>query len=365
MSYLTDILYNDRVRDVNKTFAYVANQTDQITVVGPTTHVVIHFKGTTTTAHTLEPSAGIVRIIQRVVAQTNRRGTIWDSTGVELEAISSAFYNNERKIDTQAGGATEDGFVWVLPLGLDPGEMCTFTFTYGALLDIGASITALVATLRMTVVIAQPKTYWAFRGQPMGASGVIALNAQFTQPQIPIIPGFALCGGLTNVALTDAVTLVTNINRSPLHILLSHGDDFLINARYDALRALMICRTGAGGTYPTSVALTDYCGIPWHILAWRHTPVANNDSTQLTITNAGVATFGAAYSRVVYFYITGAITQQDAIIPPATAEVGGGVTLQQPGRVLSTSQNVGSAVVPAGTGGGTSIFNLRTMARAR
>jgi hypothetical protein len=364
MSYTQDILYNDRVRKVNKTIAYVANQTDQITVVGPTTEVIIHMKGTTTTAHTLNPSAGIVRIVNRVVAQTNRRGTIWDMSGVALEAVSSTVFNGERKIDTAAGGATEDGFVWVIPCGLDPGEMCTFTFTFGALLDIGASITALVATLRMTVVIAQPKTYWAFRDQTMGASGVIGVGADFTQPQIPIIPGFALCGGLANTAITDATVIVTNITRTPLNILLSHGDDYLINAHYDPLRALAIARTGAGGHDPAQVALTDWCGIPWHILPWRHTPVANNDSTQLTITNGPTATFGAGYSRVVYIYNTGMITREDAIVPPATKEVGGGVTLQSPGRVLSTSQNVGSAVVPAGTQGGTSIFNLRGGARA-
>jgi hypothetical protein len=195
----------------------------------------------------------------------------------------------------------------------------------------------------------------------MGASGVIAANADYTQPQIPIIPGFALVGGGTNTAITNCTTLVTNLLRTPTHVLLSHGDDYLINARGESLRALMIARTGAGGTDPVSVALTDWCGIPWHVLAWRHVPIANNDSTQLTLGNGPTQTFGPRLSKVVYFYATGAITREMAIPTPKAEEVGGGVTIQQPQRSLPASATPGPALIKQNNGG--TILNLRGIRR--
>jgi len=359
MGYLTDILYNNRVRRVNKTITYAAAGTDQITVVGPTTHVVIDFRGTNTTGLTLEPSGGMPLVVRRLTAATNRRGMIWDMTGIECELINATFYNGERQ-QQQVGAAAETGCTWVLPLTLDPGEMCTLTFTMGALADLGATITAYNGVIRLTAVIEQPKTYWGFRGQVLGAAGVVGISAAFTQPQIPIIPGFALCGVGTNVALTSATTIVVNtLYPARAEYLLSHGDDYLIDADCRALRQIMNCRCGAGGRDPLGIAVTDWCGIPHHMLIARCTPVANNDSTQFTYTNCATVTIDDTISKVLYCYVSGAITPDAAITPPATKEVGGGVTLQNPARQLSPSQSIGPAVITAGTSGGTSLFNLR------
>jgi len=358
MGYMEDILYNYRVRRVTKTYTYAAGGTDQITVVGPCTEVVIHAYGTAD-AKTLEPSAGIVALVSRFVVQTNKRGTIWDMMGTEMEAMSLTMFGGTQKNDTLAGSA-RDGWSWVLPLTLDPGEMATCTITWGAVTDCASDLAGWTGVLRMAVVIQQPKSYFAFRGQVLGASGVIGVGAQYTQPQIPIIPGFALCGGLVNSAITNATTIVTNLTWTPAQILLSHGDDYLIDALYESLRAINLAQLGMGGFDEAGVQLTARYGIPWHMLAWRHTPVANNDSTQLTITNGATATFGPHHSRVAYIYISGAITKDAAIQVPSTAEVGGQVTLAQPARVISPSAAIGPAVINAGTqGGGTSLFNLR------
>lgn len=361
MGYMEDILYNYRVRRVNKTYTFAAGGTDQITVVGPCTEVVIHMYGTTD-AHTLEPSAGIVAAISRFVVSTNRRGTIWDMMGTEMEALSLQMFGGTQKTDT-AGGYARDGFTWVLPLTLDPGEMATCTITFGALTDVASDLAGWTGVLRLSVVIQQPRSYFAFRGQVLGASGVIALNAQYTQPQIPIIPGFALCGGAVNSAITDATTIVTALTWTPAQILLSHGDDYLIDSFYEALRGITLAQLGMGGFLEAGTQAVSRYGIPWHMVAWRHTPVANNDSTQLTITNGATATFGPHHSRVAYVYVSGAITKDAAIPVPATKEVGGQVTLAQPARVISPSQAIGPAVIPAGTQGGTSLFNLRGMRR--
>lgn len=359
MGYMQDLLYNYRIRRVIKTYTFAVGGSDQITVVGPCTEVAITAYGTAD-QHILEPSAGIIALLSRFVVQTNRRGTIWDMKGTEMEALSLCMYGGQQKNDTAAGTAA-DGWSWVLPLTLDPGEMATCSITWAAATtDASSDLTGWTGVLRMAVVIQQPRSYFAFRGQVMGASGVIALDADYTQPQIPIIPGFALCGGLTNTAITNCTTIVTNLTRTPARILLTHGDDYLIDAPYDALRAINLAQLTVTGFLEAGTQLSARYGIPWHMLHWRHTPIANNDSTQLTITNGPTATFGPHMSRVAYIYISGLITKDMAIQLPATAEVGGQVTLAQPARVLSPSQSIGPAVIGAGSqGGGTSLFNLR------
>lgn len=355
-------LYNDRVRRVSKTIAWAAGTQDQITVVGPTTHVIIDFHHTTAGGFTLQPSGGTPNAWTRIMAQTNRRGTIWDVSGIELEGINAMWFNGDRSSQTAGVIATEtQGGAWVVPLTLDPGEMCTLNFTAGALADVGAAVTGIAGTLRVSVIIAQPKTYWAFRAQVAGVNGALANATPFTQPQIPIIPGFALCGGGFNIGATDAVTIVTNLI-FPLRstLLLSQGDDYLIDADFAALRAVMCARASSGTYLEAGTQAVARYGIPWHMCSWRHTPVANNDSTTLTWYNGtGLATFGPRLTRFCYYYISGAITPDMAITPPATKEVGGGVTLQNPARQLSPSQSIGPSVIPAGTAGGTSLFNLR------
>lgn len=360
MAYLDDVLYNDRVRRVNKTITWAASITDQITVVGPTNRLIITCKGTNTGGTTLEPSGGYPNAFQRILVNTNRRGTIWDISGIEAELISSTFYNAERKNEVAAATA-ETGVNWVLPLSLDPGEMATITITTGALADIGAAITAWTgAVIRATVVIRQPKTYWGFRAQVLGAAGVVGASTAFTQPQIPIIPGFALCGVGLNIALTSATTIVTAaLFPETATFLMSHGDDYLIDADVAAIRALMTARAGAGGYLAAGTSPVNY-GIPWHMVMSRFTPVANNDSTQFTYRNCATASIDAQISKVCYVYVTGMITDDQAIPAPATKNVGGEVALQNPARVLSPSQAIGASVIPAGTqGGGTSVFNLR------
>jgi len=349
---MPDQFYNKRIRRVNKVIPWVTGGSDYVTIVGPTTAVGINFHGTTG-VHAIDPSGGVANIITRCVVQTNRRGTIWDLNGCTMELFNRMFWNGEPKVDT-AGGSIDDGFSWVLPLSLDPGEMATMRIDLGTLLQISGNIAALAGNLCFDVEIGQPKSYFAFRDSPWGVGGVVGIGAAFTSPQIPIVPGFALTGETLNTAITDRVTVVTNLLYTPAYVLLQHGDDYLIDVWARHLRAYMVKRCYAGGHLWAGGVVTSY-GIPWHMLGWRHTPVANNDATQLTITNGPTATFGNLLTRVGYIYISGAITKDQSVQPLATAQVGGEVALAQPARALSATQT-------AGTGMGAPVkswFNLR------
>ena len=346
---MPDQFFNKRIRRVNKIIPFVAGGSDYFTCVGPTTEIILEMVGTAD-AHTIDPSGGMPCAVSRLVAQTNRRGTIWDMSGVECEMISQAFFNGPAKVDTTAG-TTADGVMWVLPLSLDPGEMCTFTVTFGALGDIAGTgdLAGFAANLCPTVVVGQPKSYFAFRGRPWGVGGVVAIGAAFTEPQIPIVPGFALTGEGLNSAITNSTTFVTNALFTPAYVLCQHGDDYLIDTWARALHAYMIKRAYAGRCHATGaeeVVAADpaFEGPPWCMTVWRHTPVANNDATQLTITNGPTATAIDHITRVLFIYISGAITKEQSVAPLSTPQVGGEVTTQQPARALEATQTAGTAM---------------------
>jgi hypothetical protein len=134
---MPDQFYNKRIRRVNKVIPYVAGGSDYVTIVGPTTSIGIQFHGTADN-HTVEPSGGMPCAVIRCVVQTNRRGTIWDLSGVTLELLNKMFFNGEPKIDTTAG-SVDDGCSWVLPFSLDAGEMATVRIDMGTLAQIAAA----------------------------------------------------------------------------------------------------------------------------------------------------------------------------------------------------------------------------------
>jgi hypothetical protein len=340
---MPDQFYNKRIRRVNKVIPFVAGGSDYITVVGPTTAIGINFHGTGDN-HTVDPSGGMALVVTRCVAQTNRRGTVWDMSGPTMELLNRMFWNGEPKVDTVAG-SVDEGFSWILPFSLDAGEMATLRFDMGTLAQIcsTADLAGLAGNLCFDVEVGQPKSYFAFRDSPWGVGGVVGLGAQFTSPQIPIVPGFALTGETLNSAITNATTVITNVLYTPNYVLLQHGDDYLIDVWARHLRAHMVKRCYAGGHLWAGGVVTSY-GIPWHMLGWRHTPVANNDATQLTITNGPTATFGNQLTRVGYIYISGAITKTQSVAPLATSQVGGEVALQQPARALEATQTAGTAM---------------------
>ena len=342
---MPDAFYSKRQRKVQKTITYAVGSTDQMVVVGPCDEVTIGIRGVTD-AYTCDMEAvGLRRAIQRLQINSNVRGTIGDLDGVSLGAIQRSYFgptafqnaavttaaiagNTPGQMQTTAGSVGGfDGWEVTLPFGIDAGEICTFTFTFGTLVQMCSTddLLGYTGVLRMSVSLGQPKTYWAYRKQDLGAAGVIGAAGQVTQPLPPIVPSFAIVGGIITAIITDK-TAAANIVHPLSTLLVTLADDYLNDDTAMQIRQTMGRRI--------------YGHIHSSYLPYRHTPCANDASYQVSVTNGATATI--APSQIVYIYQSGVIASTGMGITPSqsapAATTGGAVTLPQPTRVISANQ---------------------------
>jgi len=298
---------------------------DTLTIVGPCTDLVISVRNTGTDAYT--PNAqgvGVENYITRLTASSNIRGTLIDCGGEVLVGFSRSIFNTAAPDNTSGA---EQGFEVNIPMGLDAGELCTITVSWP--LVVAATPSAICVTgdmgaagytnpvFRATVVLGQPSTYWAIRESPLGAAGVATANVRSQQPQIPIVPNFALVGVLAIMAQTALTTVLTDATLGEM--IMVQGDDYLLD---DFCRNIK-CFHGT----------RMYNAIPAGMLFARFTPVANDQSTQLVFI---VNTTTIAQSQVGYLYQSGKITSGGISVaaPQYQAGISGEVSMQQPQRAL-------------------------------
>lgn len=357
MIILPDAYVSKRIRKVQKTIAFVAGGSDQMVVVGPCDEVVIGVRGTTGAGGTVPVDClGLRRALSKLEINSNVRGTVGNITGISLGAVQrctfgpTAFEQGSSAIMTVTnlgapiagnsaackqvtGGAAGDGWEVVLPFGIDSGEICTFTFTMGTLAETGGQA-SYSGVFRMTVSLAQPKTYWAYRTQSLGVAGVVGATSPFTQPLAPVVPSFAMVGGIITAIIADT-TSIANVRPGLDTLLVTVADDYLIDDKVEQIRAMMGRRIF--GIIPS-----------WHT-PYRHVPVANDASYLVQFVTA---TATIAPSEIVYLYQSGVIAKTGMGITPAAsapaATTGGAAVLPQPTRVLNSNQ----AAPPLTAGGG-------------
>jgi hypothetical protein len=358
---MPDAYYAKRQRRVQKTITFGAGGTDYIAVVGPCDEVTIGIRGTTDAFTADMEAVGLRRVISRMVINSNIRGQLGDLTGISLGAIQRSFFgptafqnaavttaalagNTTGQMQTTAGGA-DDGWEVTFPFGIETGEVVTFTYTFGTLAEMcqAADLAGYTGVLRMTVSLGQPKTFWAYRRQDLGAAGVIGVNGTVYQPLPPIVPSFALVGGIITAIITDK-TAAANVSHPLTALLITESDDYLVDDTARQIRQTMGRRI--------------FGHIHSAYLPYRHVPVANDAAYQVAITNGGTATIHP--SEIVYLYQSGVINKSGMGITPASggpaSTTGGQGSLPQPTRNLNTNQ----AAPPLGMSGAVkSIFGPR------
>jgi hypothetical protein len=349
---MVDAYYSKRQRRVQKTITYATGATDQIVVVGPCSELTIGVRGVTDAFTPDMDAVGLRRIISRLVISSNLRGQIGDLSGISLGAIQRSFFGppcfenadptdalatrltasivgNSASIHQTTGGSAGgfDGWEVTFPFGIESGEICTFTYTMGTLVEmaVATNLAGYTGIIRMTVSLDHPKTFWAYRRQDLGAAGVIGVAGVSYQSMAPLVPSFAMVGGVITALITDK-TAAANVEHPLASLLVTISDDYLIDDQAHMIRRTMGRRI--------------YGNIHTAYLPYRHTPCANDASYQVAITNGATATIHP--SEIVYLYQSGVIAKTGMGITPAAGApagtTGGGVTLPQPTRVLSANQ---------------------------
>ena len=286
-----DVYVNKRYRKNQKTLTFAAGGSDQITMSGPFDEIAWSIIGTTD-AHTID-GYGIERCLRRVQISSDKRGVLADLSGITMYRLSLAFFNTGYKVDTVGGGSL-DGVGGILPFSADADELITFQCEFGSLAEIASTgdLLGFSGVLRtMCGVINDPmaKTYFGFRDQTLGASGVIGVAAIFQQPTVAPIPGMYLTGELFT-------TETTNLQAVPANTLgevrITNADDYLIDEF--AVNLLLVQGRRVYNAPAAGVFLV------------RHIPVPATDVFQVTLTNGGVATIQP--SRMCYIFVGGQVS---------------------------------------------------------
>lgn len=324
---MPDAFVDKRVRKNQKFVTFAAGGSDYIPMAGPFNAIIWSIKGTTD-AHTID-WYGIERALRRVTINSNKRGLLADIDGITLYRYSLAIFNTGYKADT-VGGAAIDGIGGILPLGADVDELITFQVDFGSLTDIASTADLLGYTgiLRTSVLLLNrpmAETYWAYRNQILGASGVIGGAATYQQPPPPIVPGFYLTGELFT---TETTSLTTAVAMALDEIRITQADDYLVDDFVIQLQLYENSRRYFGGQAALGADLLT-----------RHLPVVTSDITQITVVNGATATIYP--SKLMYVYIGGKIQggARPAVNEPTpmveTPQGSAGAPLPQPRRSVS------------------------------
>jgi hypothetical protein len=277
----------------------------------------------TTDSHAVDTIGGILMALRRVVLNSDKRGSIWDLSGIGLDLISRSWFNTAAKTDT-TGGSTNDGFDMYIPCGVDAGELAQIQIQFGVVtVDLASTgdLAGYTGIVQLAIEMGQPDTYFAYREVDLGASGVIGINGRYTQPPIPVIPNFALIGGF---AICNVTNRTTALAETLSEIILQQADDYLLDVLLAHSKTYMGTRI--------------YNALPVGYQAWRHAPVANDAATQLTLINGATAT---VYGKVVYAFQSGLISKGGLTVgqssTPGTG-ASGAVAQPNPARALPTTQ---------------------------
>jgi hypothetical protein len=281
---------NKRIRKNQKAITFAAGAQDYIPMSGPFSEIIWNIAGTTD-AHTID-GYGIERCIRRCQIQSNKRGMLADMDGITMYRLSVVLFNVGTKVDT-VGGAAVDGIGGILPLGCDADELITMSIEWGALVDMCSTndLLGYTGVLRTSVTVLNegaPSTYFAYRNQYLGASGVIGVAGVSIQPQVPTIPGFFLTGLLCT---TETTSLTTAPAMALTEAKVTQADDYLVDDFVANLQLFQSKRVYNAQTVN---------------LLLRHIPVIASDITLVQFTNGGTATIFP--SKVCYIYLAGKIS---------------------------------------------------------
>lgn len=271
-----------------------------VSVAGPFNEVAFAF-AFTSDAHTVDGAGagGLARAFMELQINSTKCGMVAQMDSMTLYMMSSLYFNTAAYTDQN--GAAETMYC-LLPLGVDADESVNIAVTFGNAVDMcstadlgAAGCTAVVVTLSVELLPGNPETYYAYRVQPLGASGVIGVNGIVQQPTPPVVPGYALC---KEMYVTETVSRVTACGLALANIRLNQSDDEIINIATPTLQNMNTSHKGF-------LARNGY-------VMTEHTPLQNNDATILTLTNGGVATI--LPSEMLYVYMAGKVTASGSYI---------------------------------------------------
>jgi len=280
-----------------------------IVLAGPFDEIVLSLRGTTD-AHTVS-ILGMWRAIAQLLATSSKRGALLSNiTGVHLSALSRGMFNTAAPTDS-VGGAANDGWDAIIPLACDADETITIAGTWGALADMaGGDLAGYTGILRAHVrqrADGDPKTYFMYVGQDLGALGVVGVTTRVEQQALVAIDGYALVAEAIVAEVTSVATALADNTITRLEI--QQGQVPLIDA---LTPALVIERVKAFG----AASAAGYVYNP-------HVPLQVNAATKVAVTGGATATI--APSAIAYVYQSGVVSDRDrlAIDTPAPGTTGG------------------------------------------
>ena len=308
-------------RKAFKTITWTASGGDFISYQGPFDEATIGLVssaavGGTVTAPIYPATA---RLIGVVSITSNKHGQVALLNGPALYDLFAAYWGNGFYYVETATGASAS-MIGSLPITADEDESLNFQFTFGALANAASGLTTVTANIRMTfrILNQNPSTYWAYRVQPIAATGA---TTTVQQPLIPVLPGYSLIGEVIeahNTALTTASDIVANIGNFQLY----QSGVPVVDDSFPMLLAPYFRRV-----YNQMLVATYTSGVVGYV---KHIPLSNNDGTNLAMTTVAAVVAG---SQMVYIYQSGQVT-------PATGQAAG--TGVQPTVEVPTSKGSGS-----------------------
>lgn len=306
MPSMIDLLARKNYLKAPKTISFAVGKTDNIQISGNFNALAFSQRGTLTRSGVgAKANKGILEAISNMTVSSTKRGVMYNITGAGLYYFSRSFFASGALTGVGTAASVPNcGFEATLPVSCSPGESITIQVTFvAALLTMGTLVTgyAGIFSVEAEVVPGLPEMQTAMVFQPLGANGIIGASSLFSQPQIPVIHGFSLCGFLIESNTTARGTLTNALSA----IQLTQGtgiykvDTSGHFVRHDADKKNK--QNIDTGVYPKMFA-----------------PYKNSVESQLNVTAGGVATVTG--SEVHYLYVRIRSLTKTVSIPEMFAE---------------------------------------------
>jgi len=367
---MIDLLKRKNYLRAPKTIGFVPKKTDNIQISGNFNVLSFSLRGTLTRSGVgVKSNKGVLEAISRMAISSTKRGVMFDITGAGLYYFSRSFFASDALTGVGTAASVADvGFEASLPVSCSPGESITIQVTFcAAFTTMGTLITAYGGTLSLQadVVPGLPEMQTAMVFQPLGANGVIGAGSLFSQPNIPVLHGFALCGFMIESDTAGRGTL-TNAVAS---VVLTQGTG--------------IYKVDTSGAFVRhEAARTNRNAIDVGIYPQMFAPYRNSVESQLNVTAGAVATVTGSEVHYIYVRIrslTKTVSLPEAMIEEASAEyqvapvsAGAGQALAPPvtGEVVRGRGAWGGTADPYGSdtglpGSGSFVGSMRVPARGR